>query len=138
MNMHNPPTEGNLANKVTSVMHKLLAWRKEIEEAMAHVDHQYSFDDIVASVLRGERHVYDFPKCLVIMELNQFPAYSVYHCFIACGDMQAIKDAEKDINKIAKDLGCKYMAISGRTGWPRALKNDGWKHVLSTMYKETY
>jgi len=128
----------NLAGDVISLMRDLLAWQEHIEAAMKHVDNQYSFNDIVASILRGERHFYEFENCCVIMQFEKYPAYSIYHCFVACGDMQGIKDAEKHINEVAKSLGCKYMAISGRTGWPRALKDDGWKHVLSILYKETY
>lgn len=144
MNAHNPPSEGktadtaNVAGSVIELMRDLLKWQVHIEKAMANVDNQYSFNDIVASILRGERHFYKFDGCAVIMQFEQYPNYSIYHCFVACGDMQAIKDAEKEINKLAKGFGCKYMAISGRTGWPRALKNDGWKHVISVMYKETY
>jgi hypothetical protein len=141
MNAHFPPSKGNTANlagDVISLMRDLLRWQDKIEAAMAHVDNQYSFNDIVASVLRNERHFYEFEDCCVIMQVENYPAYKIYHCFVACGDMQAIKNAEVEINKIAKELGCKYMAISGRIGWPRALKNDGWKHVISVMYKETY
>jgi hypothetical protein len=141
MNAHNPPVEGNtsnLAGDVITLMHDLLRWQEQIEAAMAHVDNQYTFNDIVASIMRGERHFYKYDRCCVIMQFEEYPAYSIYHCFVACGEMQAIKDAEKDMNERAKALGCKYMAISGRVGWPRALKNDGWKHVLSIMYKETY
>jgi len=141
MNAHVTLNEGmtaNLAGSVIELMRDLLEWQEHIEKAMGHVDNQYSFNDIVASVIRGERHFYKFDGCCVIMQREAYPAYSIYHCFVACGDMQAIKDAEPKINEIAKELGCKYMAISGRTGWPRALKNDGWKHVISVMYKETY
>jgi len=140
MNIHDrtSPKPGNLAGNVIELMRDMLLWQPQIEEAMRHIDNQYSFDDIVASVLRGERHFYQFPGCCVIMQFEKYPAYSIYHCFVACGEMQAIKDAEPEINKIAKELGCKYMSISGRIGWPRALKNDGWKHVLSILYKETY
>ncbi len=144
MNAHFPLNEGNipdtsnLAGNVIELMRDLLAWQEQIEDAMQHIDNQYSFNDIVSSILRGERHFYQFDGCCVIMQFEKYPAYNIYHCFVACGDMQAIKDAEANINEIAKELGCKYMSISGRIGWPRALKHDGWKHVLSILYKETY
>jgi len=142
MNKHALPlTAGknnNLAGDVVKLMNDMLAWQPQIEKAMAHLDHPYTFNDVVASVLRQERHFYDFEDCCVIMQYEQYPQYSNYHCFIACGKMQAIKDAEPHINEVAKQLGCKHMSISGRIGWPRALKSDGWKHVISVLYKEVY
>ena len=127
MNQHTKisPQEGNLAKTIIKTMEDLLRWKPLIERALHHVNDMYSFDNIVEMVMRKELHFYNYKKCCVLMSLNQFPNWSSYHCFLACGSMDAIKEAEADINKVAKSLGCKYMSISGRTGWPRALKKDG-------------
>lgn len=128
----------NLAERVKHTMDRLLYWREHIETAMGHVYDMYRFDDIVLMVLAQRLDFYEFADCMVLMEVCTFPQWSTYHCFLACGDMQAIKAAEPVISNIAKQKGCQYMSISGRTGWPRALKDDGWEHVMSTLYKEVY
>lgn len=130
--------KNTLAENVIKLMDDLLRWRIHIERAVRDLDGMYTFDDIVASILRQERHFYEFDGCCVIMQKDTYPGYSTYHCFVACGTTAAILDAEPFINKIAKELGCKYMSFTGRTGWPRRLKNHGWVHKLSTMHKEVY
>lgn len=141
MNKHTSPNKGNtgnLAGDVIALMRDLLRWQEHIEKAVQDLDGMYTFNDIVASILRQERHFYDYGDCCVIMQFEQYPNYSVYHCFIACGKFEAILAAEKDMNEIAKQLGCKYLSISGRVGWPRKLKPHGWKHKLSVLHKEVY
>lgn len=136
--MNQMPKFGNLAVNVMDLMKDLLRWQDHIEDAMRRTGNMYTFDDIVASILRQEKQFYNFDDCFIIMQLDVYPQCKVYHCFLAGGKMQAIKDAESVINDIAKDLGCKAMSISGRTGWPKALKNDGWEHRLSVLHKEVY
>jgi hypothetical protein len=144
MNTHNPPTEGNfnqhgnLAGDVIALMRDLLRWQEQIERALRDLDGMYSFNDIVASVLRQERHFYDFGDCCVIMQYEKYPGYSIYHCFIACGKFEAILASEVGISEVAKKLGCKYLSIAGRVGWPRKLKQHGWTHKLSVLHKEVY
>lgn len=133
------PTGGdNLAEQVTTLMAIMLRWKPEIESAMHHVYGMYSFNDVVAMVLTQQVQLYEYHNCIILMQVNKFPQFSAYHCFLACGDMQGIKDAEPELNEIAKKLQCKFLSISGRTGWTRALKADGWDHALSTLFKETY
>ena len=137
--MSNSPTGGeppSLASSVIDLMHDMVKWQDLIEDAMRRVNYMYSFDDVVASVLRQQRQFFDFGDCCVIMEMQQFPQWSAYHCFLACGSTQAILRAEPKITALAKELGCDYISLSGRVGWPRRLKEHGWKHLLSTMYKE--
>jgi hypothetical protein len=135
------PTEGktpDAAEMMLYTMQVLLHWKPQIEKAMHHVYDMYSFNNVVAMVANGSLRLFAYPDCMVLMQPEQYPGFKTYHCFLACGDMQAIKTAEADINAEAKELGCQYMSISGRTGWPRALKSDGWDHMISVLYKETY
>jgi len=136
--MSNSPTGGNnnLAGDVIALMNDLLGWQEHIESAMRRIGNPYTFNDVVASILRQQRQFYEFDGCCIIMEVQQYPQYKTYHCFLACGSTTAILRAEPQIMAVAKELGCKGMTISGRVGWPRRLKNTGWKHIMSTLYKE--
>lgn len=138
MNDQTPLRAGNsnLAGDVIALMNDMLAWQEQIERAVRDLDNMYSFNDIVASVLKQERQFYSFDKCAVIMQHENYPGYSIYHCFIACGELEAILAAEPYMNDVARELGCKYLSIAGRVGWPRVLKSHGWKHALSVLHKE--
>lgn len=136
--MSHSPTGGqtNLAKAVSELMAGLLKWQDHIEKSMARVNNMYSFNDVVMSVLQQQRHFYEFEDCYIIMEFCVFPQWNAYHCFCAGGTTEAILRAEPRIREVAEQLGCKYMSISGRTGWSRRLKDHGWKHKMSTLYKE--
>jgi hypothetical protein len=130
------PLEGNnSAQHIIAVMGLMVKWEVEISKALAAAKSSYSFDHVVAMVAQQRLHIYDFEDCLVLMQVNQAPNFSTYHCFVACGNMQTILAAEKYLNDVALTLKCRYLTISGRVGWPRALKPHGWEHVTSTLYK---
>jgi len=138
MNKQSDIQEPTVAHNVIALMQDVIKWKPQIERALRGLEDLYSFDGIVYSVLQNRLHFYEFGECCVFMELDTFENCKVYHCFLACGDMEEIMYAEKHINEVAKRLGCKYMSIAGRTGWPRVLRNAGWEHKLSVLYKETY
>lgn len=129
------PTD-DLATKTIGLLNQLLRWKPEIEEALGHAKHSHHFDHVVAKVLSGQLHYYDFGKCMFLMQVIEYPNFKNYHCFIGCGDMQAMKDHYEDMRDIAKKLGCAYLSVTGRLGWPREMKKHGWEHVFSTMYSE--
>lgn len=124
------------AEQTVLLMNSLLSWRDLIEKALKHALYGYSFDDITAMIMRGELHFFTYPKCCVIMQPQSSPGYRTYHCLVACGDMQAIKDTEPMMRANAIALNCKYMSISGRPGWAKELKKDGWDHRFSALFKE--
>lgn len=131
----------DLANKVKALMDRLLFWKTHIDNAMSRIDNMYSFDDVVKSILLGQRAFYEYDNCFVIMQLETYPGYKTYHCFLAGGSTDAFIKAEPEIMAMAKSLGCKYITITGRVGWPRMLKRKehlttGWKHKLSVLHKE--
>lgn len=126
----------SLAQKVIKLMEDLEKWRTEIERGMDKTYNAYSFDDIVASIMRQERHFYEFDGCCIIMQLDELPQYRVYTCFLACGSTEAILAAEPQLTSVAKELGCRYLTISGRAGWARRLKDEGWRHMCSSFCKE--
>ena len=136
MSIHQPVNDGTLSEKLVQLVTDMNKWKPHIEKAMKSANNSHTFDDILRDVLNNRVHFYDLGDCCVLMLVENYPQHSVYHCFIACGAMQAIVDAEPMIRANAKELGCKYMTITGRTGWPKALKKHGWHHSLSTLYKE--
>jgi len=127
---------GTLTGKLRELLVQLDKWQDLIGKALDGAYGTHTYDDVVRMVLLNQVHFYDRGNCCIFMIVDTYPQHSNYHCFIACGDMQGIIDAEPLIRDNAKALGCKYMSITGRTGWPRALKEHGWKHQLSTLFKE--
>lgn len=124
------------AERCIAVLQVMLVWREKIQLALDSAKNSHTFDDICSMVMSQQVHMFEFDGCLVFMQHLTMPQFNTYHCFIAVGDMQAIKDAEVKMMANAKALGCKYISICGRVGWSRELKKGGWEHILSTLYKE--
>lgn len=129
------PTGGqlDLAEKAMHLSSILSYWKDHICDALQRAGGGIDFDSVVARVLTGNVHLYSDDDCCVLMEKIDLPVYSVYHCFIACGDMQAIMDMQEPIRREAEKLGCKEMTINGRIGWPKLLKEKGWTHRSSVL-----
>lgn len=126
----------SLAEKTILLMQEILAWREGIEQALTYGRGSYTFDDMIAKVITGEFHFYNYPECCLFMQVVTYPQFKNYHCFLATGTQEALDAAGEDMERMARQLGCKHLSISGRPGWERRLKARGWTHVLSTMYLE--
>lgn len=139
MNMENkiPLDQGNsLAERLTTLISRMQRWEPHITKALSNINNLLTFDDVLASVIREDRHFYDFDDCCFIGEIMDYPDVRVYHCFIAAGDLKALKAAEPQMTEVAKFLGCHYFSMNGRLGWLKELKHDGWEAKSVVMYKE--
>lgn len=114
----------------------LLKHRLDIEKALCYGRNSHNFEHVVDEVMKGRLHFYPLENSFIIMEVHVYPNYSVYHGFLAGGDLEEILNAHPMIMANAKQLGCVALSISGRRGWEKAMKAYGWKHDLSYMYKE--
>ena len=131
------PTMGELKlDAIKKLADDLLKFRLDIEAALEYGNNSHSFDHIVDEVMQGRLHLYPLKNSFIIMEVHKYPNFSVYHGFLAGGDLQEILDAHPMIIQNAKQLGCKGLSIAGRRGWEKAMKPHGWKHNLSYMYRE--
>jgi hypothetical protein len=130
------PVVPTLADNLIHLMGILKKFELDIRTALEYGNNSHSFDDVVRMAVLGEVDVYEFPNSVIIMELTKYPNFSVYHGFIATGDLQEILDAHGLMFREAKLRGAKYLSIAGRRGWERAMKQRGWDHRLSILYKE--
>lgn len=128
--------ELNVALEAIKLLEGLLRWQSNIEEALSHALMSHSFNDVVGLVVRNQAHFFEYEDCFIIMQYDEFPNYKAYHCFLAGGRMESIMDKQETMRQHASALGCKYMTISGRPGWSRQLKQNGWKHLYSILFAE--
>lgn len=111
-------------------------WKEKIEVALDHGANTHTFDDVCTMVMENRLALFLYPEAFSLMEIVHYPQFSVFHCFIAGGEMQAVLDIEKELMPVAKSLGCAYLSFSGREGWVRVHKANGWTPVCTTLYKE--
>lgn len=131
-----PVKKPTLLDNLDRTLAALRKFELDICRALEYGNNSHSFDDIVRLVLDGSVDMYEFPNSVIIMELTHYPNFSVYHGFIAAGDLQEILDAHTMMFKEARLRGAKYLSIAGRRGWEKAMRNHGWSHKLSIMQVE--
>lgn len=132
------PTVGEptLTAKLKHTLDQLEKFRVDIEAALSYAEFSHSFDDIVRMVLTETVHFYPLENSFIIMEYHKYPNWTAYHGFLAGGHWEEIMAFQPEMLQIAKALGCKYLSISGRHGWTKVMKEYGWKHQYSVVYKE--
>jgi hypothetical protein len=131
-NAANPITK---AEVVINLLNDLLKFRLDIENALAYSNNSHTFDNIVDMVVTGTAHFYPLENAFMLMEVQTFPQHKVYNVFLAGGDLQEILATQKWVNDNAYALGCKYATMSGRNGWSKVLKDEGWDFKFVVMYK---
>ena len=129
-------TNSDSLQRIKSLIGALEKFELDIREALCYGTNSHTFDYVCARVLSGSADLYEFPNSVIIMEKSVYPNHSVYHGFIAAGDLQEILDAHPLIEEEAKKRGCEYLSIAGRKGWEKPMKKYGWKHSLTIMKKE--
>ena len=109
-----------------------------IVAALAHAPGDtHSLDDVTAGVLLGRYKLWENERAFALTEIHHFPRESHCHVFLAGGTIDGILDLYEQAKDDSKrEHGCVLMTISGRKGWERALAPHGWRHAMTTLYKE--
>jgi len=121
-------------SRTETLTETLIRYKRGIEAALRHGEHSHSFDDIVRGVLTGQLHFYPLTDTsFAIMERQEYPNLSVYHCFLAGGDLADLVAAQGMISDNGGKLGCTKLTMMGRRGFARALPAHGWRETHVRM-----
>lgn len=106
-----------------------------IEAALAYSGDTHTLDDIVNAIIEGKMQLWPTPDACAVSEIIRYPRKKVCHVFLAAGNLGTILDAQPSFEAWAIDQGCEQITLTGRLGWLKTLKRDGWdSHVV--MRKE--
>ena len=73
-------------------------------------------------------------SCLVT-EITVFPRKKVLHVFLGGGELDEILGMHEYVVQWAIKQGCESLTMTGRKGWVKALKDDGWESQLVLLEK---
>lgn len=108
----------------------LSEYREQIESALAYGGGTHEFEDVLASVLRGDMQVWINGDSIAITEVIIYPRKKTLHCFLAAGTAKGIIEMMPSAAEWGRQHGCTKFTISGRKGWQRVLARHGWKPML--------
>lgn len=108
--------------------------------ALERYDTGFSEADVLKALLLKEMQLWvagDY-DAVVITQILVMPQHKVCNLFAIAGkDMNAWSDEmEETISEWAVQMGCKYLAGSGRKGWQRYCEPRGWSNIGVMMGKE--
>ena len=135
--VYNPADRSDgYAARLRRCVEDLEARRKDIEAALAHASGTHTFDQIVEMVVAGHLTFWRLDNGFMLSEVITFPNTKHFHVFLAGGVLAELVAMHPDVVPVAAALGCSKITLSGRPGWVRALKDEGWQPYLVTMMKE--
>lgn len=117
-------------------INEMIRCREWIESALEYNGGTHDFIHIVDGVIGGNFQFWSNDRCAVITEVIDYPNKRVLHVFLAGGSLDGIRDLEDSAIEWSKSIGCSAFTLAGRKGWEKALKNDGWKNLYTSMIKE--
>lgn len=121
---------------MTDVYQEFVRCSEYIKNALKYAKGAHTLEDIWEGVVKGDFHFWPGEKSAVITELQVYPQRLVMHIFLAGGDLDELLEMEKSIEAFARHIHCNSVSISGRRGWLRIFKRDGWEEICTTITKE--
>ena len=109
----------------TTTYDTLTRWRDHVEAALEKGIGLYNFDDVVLLVGNGTFKLVEWPGCFFIYQIQKFPQKTVFHVFIAGGELDAVVEAVPRLQTMAAHEGATVVTMQGRKGWERAFKDIG-------------
>lgn len=119
-----------------SALEAMLPYRKLLDSALEFAGGTHFFEDVVDAVSDGRMHFWPAESSCVVTEVVCYPRARTIHIFLAAGDLAQIKDMDETFQQFGRALDAKFITLSGRKGWTKALDSVGYKLSHVSMYKE--
>lgn len=94
----------------------------------------HTIDDVRTAVMRGEAKLWAGRNAAAVTQIEVHPQLKALSVWLAGGDLEELRDEMLPQAEVfAREQGCRYVAVTGRQGWARAL---GYRPLHWTCAKE--
>lgn len=100
-----------------------------ISEALDRAGDPNTVADVVGKVIAQKAQVWGDANALIITQLEK----PYVHFWIATGDMEAVIKLSHEVLTWARGLGYTRATLTGRRGWVRTLRDEGWRERAVLM-----
>lgn len=109
---------------------------RELIQSALDYDPSYSVDDVLRDVIAGNAKIWMTEESLAIATFSETPQVKRCHIWIAAGNLDELMgEIYPQIEEAATELGVSVMTISGRRGWIRTLKPQGFNETAAVAVK---
>lgn len=110
-------------------------FRPGLEKALALVG-THSMADLVKRVQGGQAQLWVVGEAFIITEIIDYPQKRVLRFWVATGELDACIALSRRIMKWGKRRGCELALLTGRRGWTKPLRKEGWTEKLAVLSQE--
>lgn len=104
-----------------------------LEEALLHGGGTHSIADVFASVDKGTAQLWLDGDAVIVTEINCAPNEKELHFWLAAGPLDEVIALSEKLVGWGRLSGCTVATLTGRRGWTKALKPNGWEPQSVTM-----
>lgn len=111
-------------------------FRPGVEEALAHGGDTHSVEDMAELILSGRAQLWVQRDALIVTEIRDYPQKRVLRFWLATGDLEDCIALHRHIMEWGREKGCNLAIITGRRGWIKPLRSEGWTEAMSVLTQE--
>jgi hypothetical protein len=101
------------------------SWDKARRILAPAIEHGGTHDekDVLDAVASGAAQLWMRGDSAAVTEIVSYPRVKACRVWLAAGNLEDIREIERQVEAWAKELGCSRLEIIGRKGWLRKLKH---------------
>jgi len=107
-----------------------------LQDALDYAGNSHELSDVKAGILEGRFTFWPAPGGAIVTEFIEYPAFKVIHAWLVGGSLAQIIDMIPSLVVYGRQFGCTKLTGTGRPGWVRALKAQGFTGIMTTVSKE--
>lgn len=116
-----------------AVMDRCRPW---IAAALEYAGGTHTLQDIEDGIRAGQFLLWPGERGCLVTEIIDFPRKRVLNVWLGGGDMDQLKDMHDSVVAFARYAGCASVTITGRPGWARVWRDQGFAPAHVTLEKE--
>lgn len=117
-------------------MEGLERFRPGLEKALKLGGDTHTVRDVVEMILDNRAQIWIVGNALIVTEVLQFPRKRVLRFWLATGNGEDCIAVSRRVLEWGKEQGCDLAMITGRRGWVRALRDEGWTETMTVLTQE--
>ena len=123
-------------DNATELFSEIARCGKWLQAAMDHAGGTtHTLGDIYNGIESGALQFWPAEDAAMVTEFINYPRERHLHVFLAGGNLETIDKMRADVERFGVASGCARLTMSGRKGWARHFKDEGYETTLHTVVK---
>ena len=98
-----------------------------LEEALEPGGGSHDLVHVLRAVARGEAQLWEEGDACLVTEVNDAPNMRELHFWLATGTLDDVIALSNKVMHWGREQGCSVATLTGRLGWQKALRGEGWE-----------